>query len=414
MRAVMIATIVLMLAAAGQAAAPKKPASAPAEKPTVAVIDFVVKGEVDIKGAGEAAAELLVANLGDQHYQLIERSQLAALLKEADLTLAFVQDNPEKVYGRLKGVQYLAMGSVTRLGDLTITARLVEVATGKIIQTAAVSAEDARGLKDAIGELAAVLQMTSEEKARHLKEAPKPAAAQYERVLAAVAERVAEVKARPGQTVARGELLVRLDDRVVQADLKLAESQLAEAKVAEVEARRQFARAKKLYDAAAISKDEFDKAVAARDAAEKNTARMQAAAEVSKEAAGLAAIRSPMAGVVAEVLVSEGEAVALKQELVVIRRAGGSSRVHIENGAIVVAAGDGNEILVRPDVDRLKAFGITDTAAFLAGLEQELLGTLKDPATIGDWPVSMGAERVVRLSSIATIEARKAASKPQP
>ena len=351
MRMASIVAAVLVLAAAA-GAAPKAAASGAAEKPTLAVIDFVIKGDVDIKGAGEAAAELLLANLGGQQYQLIERSQLAALLKQLDLTLAFVQDNPEKVYGKLKGVQYLAMGSVTRLGDLTITARLVEVATGRIIQTAAVSAEDARGLKDAIGELATVLQMTPDEKAKHVKSAPRPAAAQYERALASIAERVAEVKARPGQTVAKGDLLVRLDNRVLQAELKRADAQAAEAQAAQAEANKQFDRTKSLYENSAASKADLDKAQAAKNDAEKMTASAQAFADIAKEAAGLATICAPAAGVVAEVLVSEGDLVRPQEEVVVIRKAAAAaspSRIYSENGAIVVDLGVGGESVVRPD-----------------------------------------------------------------
>ena len=143
-----------------------------AEKPKVAVIDFAVKGDVGIKDAGEAVSELLLAKLPEERFHLIERSQLAAILTKIRLTIALVRDHPEKVYGRLKGVQYLVVGSVTKLGNLTIRARLVDVATGDIVLRAEVSAEDAGGLKDAIGKLASgLLPMTAEDFARLIETA---------------------------------------------------------------------------------------------------------------------------------------------------------------------------------------------------------------------------------------------------
>ena len=68
---------------------------------------------------------------------------------------------------KLKGVRYLVVGTVTRLGDLSVSARLVDAATGEIVQTADVSAENALALKDALDELASLLQMSPEEKAAY-------------------------------------------------------------------------------------------------------------------------------------------------------------------------------------------------------------------------------------------------------
>jgi TolB-like protein len=155
MRATHIVAALVALASVSSAQ-DSRPASAP-ERPRLAVIDFAVKGDVGIAEAGEVVAELLLTRYPRERFQPVERSQLAALLKEVDLTLAIVRDNPEKIYGKLKGVKYIVLGSVNKLGNISITARMVEVATGDIIQTAEVSAEDARGLQDALTELASKL-----------------------------------------------------------------------------------------------------------------------------------------------------------------------------------------------------------------------------------------------------------------
>ena len=121
----------------------------------IAVADFSITADVGISDAGKAVAELLLARLQPERYQLVERSHLAAILKEQDLTMADVVSNPALLRGRkLEGVRYLVLGSVVRLGNLAISARLVDVGSGDIVQTAEVSAEDARGLQAALGELA--------------------------------------------------------------------------------------------------------------------------------------------------------------------------------------------------------------------------------------------------------------------
>ena len=188
-----VCLLVLVLAPVsflGQTASSQK-----AGKPTLAVVDFSVKGEVGIKDAGEAVAELLVTRLGKDRYQLVERTQLAALLREMDLTVALVRDSPERVYGKLRGVKYLVLGSVTKFGDLSITARLVDVATGRVAQTAEISAEDARGLKQALGELAKVLQMTDAEKKAYLDETRYPLLLSRARKMATAGDLAAAIAA---------------------------------------------------------------------------------------------------------------------------------------------------------------------------------------------------------------------------
>jgi sulfatase modifying factor 1 len=73
-------------------------------------------------------------------------------------------------------VKYLVLGRVSRLGNIIVTARMVDVATGNVMQTAEVSAEDARGLQGALTELVRILQMSDAEKKAYkptLREFPK-------------------------------------------------------------------------------------------------------------------------------------------------------------------------------------------------------------------------------------------------
>jgi curli biogenesis system outer membrane secretion channel CsgG len=140
----------------------------PKPKDRIAVADFTTTGSVDIPDAGAVVAQLLINEIDPERFQLVERTHLASILAEHDLTMAAIVENPLVLKNRmLAGVRYLVTGSVVKLGYLSVSARLVDVSTGAIIQTAQVDAEDARGLQGAIGNLAASLQMTSAERKAH-------------------------------------------------------------------------------------------------------------------------------------------------------------------------------------------------------------------------------------------------------
>jgi hypothetical protein len=135
----------------------------------LSVVDFDVSGDVGIQDAGKSVAALLLPKFGNT-FQLVERMQLAAILAEHDLAMADIAKNPALLRGKkIEGVRFLVVGTVVRLGRLSVSARLVEVSSGDIIQTAEVSADDAHGLETALGELAKILQMTNEEKDKYLK-----------------------------------------------------------------------------------------------------------------------------------------------------------------------------------------------------------------------------------------------------
>ena len=133
-------------------------------KPRLAVVDFKAVGRVGIADAGRAVAELLQVRLKADRYRIVERTQLSAILDEHDLSMAEVVSNPHVLRGRkLRGVRYLILGSVVRLGRLAVAARMVDVSSGEIVQTAEVSAQNAEDLGAGLARLAALLQMSSRE-----------------------------------------------------------------------------------------------------------------------------------------------------------------------------------------------------------------------------------------------------------
>jgi len=120
---------------------------------------------------------------------------------------------------------------------------------------------------------------------------------------------VREVAVRPGQRVARNDLLVALDDRLWVAQVAQAKAALQQARNDRDEARRELDRALELFERALLS--EHERQQAEIDAAAANAAyeRARLAATAARLALEYSRLRAPFAGVVSRVHVSVGEAV---------------------------------------------------------------------------------------------------------
>lgn len=99
-----------------------------------------------------------------------------------------------------------------------------------------------------------------------------------------VSGRVVELNLETGQKVAKGDLLLRLDDRQARADLKIIEAQLADA-------RRQYDRARQLRSNNSISQSQVDELRTAVDVAEAQRQSARVRLENHR-------IEAPFAGVV--------------------------------------------------------------------------------------------------------------------
>jgi RND family efflux transporter MFP subunit len=112
-----------------------------------------------------------------------------------------------------------------------------------------------------------------------------------------------------GREVRKGEVLFEIDPRPYQADLDRAQAQLEQARTAADLAQRDVARAEKLVNSQAISREEFD----SRTSAQANSIAAVRAAEAAVETArlnlGWTYVRSPIAGRVSRAEVTEGNLV---------------------------------------------------------------------------------------------------------
>ncbi|MCP4249675.1 MAG: hypothetical protein GY778_21755 [bacterium] len=124
----------------------------------VAVVDFEVRGNPTLPDAGVIIADRVRSGLSPKWFDLIERTQLRKLLDEHDLQSAgLLQPDARRALGRVANVSHLVLGSVTRTHEVVVDARLVEVATGRIVRQAAATVASIDLLDAAADRLAAVL-----------------------------------------------------------------------------------------------------------------------------------------------------------------------------------------------------------------------------------------------------------------
>jgi tetratricopeptide (TPR) repeat protein len=131
----------------------------------ISVADFEVRGDVGIPMAGRTVAENLLPGFRPR-FDLVEREQLGKVLDELRLEASDVaaSDEARQQVGRLARVRYLVVGSIMPLCGITVNARLVEVQTGLVVQTAKLIAADPDDLMRRLPKLALMLQMTDEQK----------------------------------------------------------------------------------------------------------------------------------------------------------------------------------------------------------------------------------------------------------
>lgn len=139
------------------------------ELPRLTVADFTVTGDAEIPDAGRTVAELMLSHFDPARFQLVDRSVLAEALARQNLTPGQLAENPQLLRDRfVPGVRLAVVGSIVRLDTLVIVARMIDVRTGGIVQTADVTLVHPSQLQPALSELAAILQMNNEQKQAYL------------------------------------------------------------------------------------------------------------------------------------------------------------------------------------------------------------------------------------------------------
>lgn len=128
-----------------------------------------------------------------------------------------------------------------------------------------------------------------------------------------------------GAMVAKGQLLFTIDPRPFAAEVARAESQLAAAKARAELASSELARAQKLLDAKAVSRQEFDQLGSGSRTADADIKAAEAALRVARLNLEYAAVRAPIAGRASRANITAGN---LVNEQVVLTSIAGIAKVH--------------------------------------------------------------------------------------
>jgi tetratricopeptide (TPR) repeat protein len=131
----------------------------------ISVADFEIRGDVGIPGAGRTIAEELLPAF-KARFDLVERSQLTKVIAELKLESSDLAENEggRRQIGELAKIRYLVLGSVTRMSGALISARVVDVRTGLVVQTAKLSAASPEELLGRLPQLATLLMMSDDQR----------------------------------------------------------------------------------------------------------------------------------------------------------------------------------------------------------------------------------------------------------
>lgn len=140
-------------------------------------------------------------------------------------------------------------------------------------------------------------------------------AARQSTVSAQISGRVKEILFDVGDTVKKGQVILRIDEREAAQAMAGSQAQLLQAQVAMQKAKSDYERARQLFAQKFISQAALDKAQADYKMALAQAAASEAGAEQSVLAHGYTAVVAPFSGVVGARLVEVGELVTVGKPL---------------------------------------------------------------------------------------------------
>jgi multidrug efflux system membrane fusion protein len=150
-------------------------------------------------------------------------------------------------------------------------------------------------------------------------------AAEFVELRARVGGTIEKVHFTDGASVAAGALLFSIDPRPFEAEVARAESQLVAAKSRAELAQTELARAQKLLESRAVSRQEFDQLGAGARTSEADIKAAEAALRVARLNLAYTAVRAPIAGRLSRANVTAGN---LVNEQVVLTTIAATNRVH--------------------------------------------------------------------------------------
>ena len=122
-----------------------------------AVVEFNERGDLGIPDAGAIVAEWITTSLNKTDaFEVYERLSLSSLMEEHKLgATGMIDEETMAQIGRVRGVQAIVTGSVIKFGDIiSVTAKVVDVETAKIIDSADIKVNNINAISSEIDKLA--------------------------------------------------------------------------------------------------------------------------------------------------------------------------------------------------------------------------------------------------------------------
>lgn len=136
-------------------------------------------------------------------------------------------------------------------------------------------------------------------------------------VSAQISGRVKEVNFDVGDTVKKGQVILRIDERETEQALAGSQAQVMQAQAALTQAKANYERSLQLFEQKYISQSALDKAKADFDMAKAQAAASEAGESQQALARGYASVIAPFTGVVAQRLVEVGEMMTIGKPMMV-------------------------------------------------------------------------------------------------
>jgi len=180
-------------------------------------------------------------------------------------------------------------------------------------------------------------------------------------LVAPVSEVIVEIDAERGATVHSGQVIVRLDPTLAEADVAQAEAAVVAARTARAVASSDLARLSQLRSRSVASEQDLDRARLARDEAEARHREAEARLAAARKRLDDLTLRAPTDGVLDQLAFETGERVPAGATL-----------------AVILAAGDPWVRVWIPETHRARVATGTPARVLVDGLAEPLEGRVRD------------------------------------
>lgn len=105
-------------------------------KPLIAVLDLQVTGGI-LRSEAQALSDRLRGEMqATKKFELIERAQMEALLKEQEFSLSDFSEQTAAKAGKLLSAEQVVIGTIGKVGrTYTVDVRFIDVETGKVLNS---------------------------------------------------------------------------------------------------------------------------------------------------------------------------------------------------------------------------------------------------------------------------------------